>query len=812
MKKVSSQKPLATLIDAQKARSKRSAIYVRFGLIAALGVASAVYPPSNPQAQRSGEKGASVKDVSTSRQNGETTVSITGDGTMNRVQTWQDKDGFHVVFPGGKGAPAKLPSGVKAQRVGDSLELVVPTKPGSSVTVQPRGGRLDLVVSGGLSEGEGSAQQRARENFAPPDSSSSTARERQSNEDTRMRDGSGRRAASNDPVQQRENTSPRAKEDAAQPQSQGDGAENSNRSQQSSDAVVGSPEVSAKGSTQASAQVAVPVGEAGFSLFTMTGMLTMSGLMCLVGLLVVVRRRRSSTEKGAAASKKKKKKTKAAETIVEEIKPFAPFELPQFEPYKGDRRKQNVPVANDRRRATEEAGQRFSLANGALMPEGTGENIERKSQARLSSANVPSVLFGAYRIDQEVGKLVHGQPHSIEVLASRAPDDRRAIETSLVKALNSHETGEDGRRRVRQALEDYGFVARQSASLLLSPESYERVSAARVLGQVKSESSLPFLLEALYDGEPIVRTEAVTSLGSLGLPKAIGAIIDMARRYPDIPASLLSPALTACSFEAQEWGWVSPAENRVLLEGASDHRSGEMPLYDVPPQVSELPEWLEDENLSEALERLDSADVEARISAAQSLAQFPARRSVEALTAILVRDENAAVRAAAVTSLGVIDHESVFAPVLYALADDSREVRAAAARAYSSVNFERSDAAAHLVETADRETLEDLARACVKSGVVAQSLDRLASQDRRHAYEAFSMLSLVIRGGETKSIIEAVKSHPDPNVRMAAVRLASLTGNPELQTSLRGMAGQEEVSADMREAITEAFDGAQMHI
>lgn len=44
-----------------------------------------------------------------------------------------------------------------------------------------------------------------------------------------------------------------------------------------------------------------------------------------------------------------------------------------------------------------------------------------------------------------------------------------------------------------------------------------------------------------------------------------------------------------------------------------------------------------------------------------------------------LNDPEAAVRAAAVASLGPIDHESVFAPMPIALSDESREFRAAAA-------------------------------------------------------------------------------------------------------------------------------------
>src|SRR5882672_3053555 len=60
----------------------------------------------------------------------------------------------------------------------------------------------------------------------------------------------------------------------------------------------------------------------------------------------------------------------------------------------------------------------------------------------------PSV-YVAYRVDQEVGKLVLGKPHRMDVMASRASEDRRAIEASLVKALDSSDITEEGRHRAQ---------------------------------------------------------------------------------------------------------------------------------------------------------------------------------------------------------------------------------------------------------------------------------------------------------------------------------------------------------------------------
>ena len=42
-----------------------------------------------------------------------------------------------------------LPPGVKVRQVGRSIELLVQTKPGANVTVQPMFNRLELVVQGG---------------------------------------------------------------------------------------------------------------------------------------------------------------------------------------------------------------------------------------------------------------------------------------------------------------------------------------------------------------------------------------------------------------------------------------------------------------------------------------------------------------------------------------------------------------------------------------------------------------------------------------------------------------------------------------
>lgn len=408
-------------------------------------------------------------------------------------------------------------------------------------------------------------------------------------------------------------------------------------------------------------------------------------------------------------------------------------------------------------------------------------------------------VFGAYRIDQEVGKLVLGKPHRMDVMASRAFDDRRAIEASLVKALEASGTDEDGQRRVRQALEEYGFIARQSASMLMGRDAWERSSAARTLGQIGSESSLSFLIEALHDADPVVRNQAITSLGALKMPAAIGALLDIARRHPDIPASLLSETLSSCSVESLGYLDSPTTEPDLFADGSHGGDVG----AESPVSFEDLPAGTEDQTLAELLARLESEDENVRTEVAQQLGLYPVQCSVSALSTLALKDEDSAVRAAAVVSLGSIDHESVFAPVLIALSDETREVRAAAARTLTGLHFDRAEAYVRVMEKADAETLRSVAEACIKIGIVTQTADRLASEDRRQAYEAFSLFSLLAKANQTDPILETIRSHKDTDVRLCAVRVLSVAAGPDVVPKLRDLVAFKGVPESVRTAMLE---------
>jgi len=800
-------------------RRRVTALCLRLGLTAAAGATLVTLLPDDPQAQqRFKEPAVKVTGVASAGN----VVSILADGPLNHAQTWQDPSGdFHIVLVNGQAELGRSARGVKVQRVGNSLELIVPVKRGANVTVQPRGNRLDLVVTGGsegLSVENFPLEQRRTERASSRGSAPASAEpaERVLERVQQPRSESKRRSAgeppATEPAQTRTQSQPAQNQQPAPPAAQAQAAAPAPAGTVTTlgpaPAVVVPSQEPSKPVVAQPAAAGVDQSE-GFDLVSLVtslpSLLVLLGVALAGAVFMLVRRRRAgvAAEEIAPVPESVRAEVKAERKLTDKLaKPF--------EHFKGDRRKSDIAVPFERRMSGQGAEDEATRRACELSAAGhAGAQPERGVESRPQPA-APAFVYGSYRIDQEVASLVTGGPHNTEILSSRATDDRRAVETSLLKALRSPETDGDGRRRVRTALEDYGFVARSCAALLLGSETFERVSAARTLGDMKSAQALPFLTEALYDPDPVVRTECVQSLGSLGLPSAIGALLDVARRHQDLPASVLGPALTACSVESLELCWDLPGAARAHAEAqpAAERGSDMRMIAPFVDGYEELPESVEDETFSAALIRLESTDAESRAGAAQQLAQFQVRRSVSALAAAARNDAEPSVRSAAVTSLGVINHESVFAHVIMALADEAREVRAAAARALSRLSFDRADAYVRLVEMADARMLRDVAHACVKAGLATQAISRLTSEDRRQAYEAFSLLSLCVGGGETQPVVDAIESHIDINTRLTCIQLLGDSRSPVVGEQLTRLAGDGGVPERVRRSILETVEQA----
>jgi hypothetical protein len=124
----------------------------------------------------------------------------------------------------------------------------------------------------------------------------------------------------------------------------------------------------------------------------------------------------------------------------------------------------------------------------------------------------------------------------------------------------------------------------------------------------------------------------------------------------------------------------------------------------------------------------------------------------------------------------------------------------------SRLSFNRADAYTRVMETDDAASLREVAAACVKSGVALQAIDRLGSPDRRHAYEAFSLVSLLAKADVLEPIIAAIMNHPNMDVRLGALRLLGTIGQPGILQELRELVGEpmpQPVSIALVETIAQ---------
>lgn len=167
----------------------------------------------------------------------------------------------------------------------------------------------------------------------------------------------------------------------------------------------------------------------------------------------------------------------------------------------------------------------------------------------------------------------------------------------------------------------------------------------------------------------------------------------------------------------------------------------------------------------------DEEDPEIRDLAIRILAHFKNRNSIEALAQTAMYDISSNLRSKAVGLLAEFDHESVFETVLLCCADPTREVRAAAARALFTMTFDRADAWARIAESNDEYRMVQAARAAIESDLVERSIERLVSDDVKQAYEAFALISLLIRAGETMEIFQILESHANQFIKLALIRV-----------------------------------------
>ena len=286
-------------------------------------------------------------------------------------------------------------------------------------------------------------------------------------------------------------------------------------------------------------------------------------------------------------------------------------------------------------------------------------------------------------------------------------------------------------------------------------------------------------------------------------PKLVGKKASQKPRKKKIPSSLPTTE-TVLSVNGREVEENSPA---------SEKASNLLPIFSIgrlefARPFDNLP-VSNDDALMDAIEQTQDEleeDDEIRDLSLRILAAFRTKNSVEALSQAALYDLSANLRSRAVTILSEFDHESVFETILLACADPTREVRAAAARGLTKLTFDRADAWTRIAETGEEGRVVQAARAAVESGFVDMSFDRLIHPDRKLAYEALTLMTLLINAGETGKIFNALENHSDMNVRKAVLHTIKVTKNQKALDGLYLMLEKNDLPIELQEEIDKTIE------
>lgn len=258
--------------------------------------------------------------------------------------------------------------------------------------------------------------------------------------------------------------------------------------------------------------------------------------------------------------------------------------------------------------------------------------------------------------------------------------------------------------------------------------------------------------------------------------------------------------------------------NQAQLEAAAKIKDIQLAgLSDLPfsnifrleyPHLSDALQTSDDEGLIEAIDQvLDefNEDEEMKEVAMRILAASRARNSVEALAQVALYDLSANVRSKAIEFLSEFDHHTVFETIIIACADPTREVRAAAARGLTRLSFNRGDAWARAALLDDQGRKRQIARAAIEGGLVERYFDRLIHSDMKQAYEAFALMTLLLKARETDPIANALEDHQNNTVRIALIHVIKVNKEDDALPYLMKLVERRDLPKEVFDAVEAAI-------
>ena len=166
-----------------------------------------------------------------------------------------------------------------------------------------------------------------------------------------------------------------------------------------------------------------------------------------------------------------------------------------------------------------------------------------------------------------------------------------------------------------------------------------------------------------------------------------------------------------------------------------------------------------------------------------------------------IRTGDQAERADALSQVAQLDPDEAFSLITSLFDDRSAEVRNAAARALYDLKPNRTDTFTRALREASSEHRGQITKALVGSGLAAEAIDNLVSENQEETYDAFSMLCLMAKAGEFQSILHTIEMHPSSAVKLSVIKLLSFCNIPEIIPAFRNLAVRGSLPIEIRSAL-----------
>lgn len=399
-------------------------------------------------------------------------------------------------------------------------------------------------------------------------------------------------------------------------------------------------------------------------------------------------------------------------------------------------------------------------------------------------------------------------PAVVEQMAEAMP----VIETA--PAVEAAETTAAPEQQIETA--DEPAAAELFAPPQTAPEVVEHVEFALPTTEVAAvETSALADTFVLSEPAPVVITEPTVAPVEPDLTLAAPAV----EKTKAITAFEMTPSAPV----ADEWIDIDVEEQRLDVASPAPLPSASTPRVSFDAGVEEhapaawtQPDEVSVEGATDAVTMgLEPSPVEAMVEAAPAvsvgkeldLAGAEEERLSIIPKAIQLRleSEDVSERAASVLALAQLNTDEAFQQICTAFDDSAPEVREAAARALYSLADDRADSFTRALREAAPERRRHIGAAISAAGLADEAVSNLTGESRDKTYDAFSLLFLMAKAGETVPLIHAVETHPDNEVRLAVVKLLALSGQHEILPSFRRLAVRGSLPTEVRSAVMEAI-------